>query len=98
MVVLIGERTVVSTLAGGVSGANEAYADGSGTNAGFNRPSGVTVDASGNLFVVDQNNQRIRKVTASGGTRIETVTVRARFADSDIATVGCQNGSGAPLL
>ncbi len=69
-VVLIGARTVVSTLAGGVSGANSAYADGSGTNAGFSWPQDVAVDASGNVFVADTFNQRIRKVTASGGTRI----------------------------
>ncbi len=67
MVVLHGELAVVSTLAGGVSGTNEAFADASGTNAGFNQPFGVAVDASGNVFVADRFNQRIRKVTAGGG-------------------------------
>jgi hypothetical protein len=61
---------VVSTLAGGVSGTNSAYADASGTNAGFNKPVGVAIDASGNVFVGDVNNNCIRKVTAGGGTRI----------------------------
>jgi hypothetical protein len=56
---------VVSTLAG--SGAIGNDADGIGTNAGFNRPRGVAVDASGNMFVADQNNQRIRKVMAIVG-------------------------------
>jgi hypothetical protein len=68
---------VVSTLAGGVSGTNKTYSDGSGTDAGFNWLTGVAVDASGNMFVADQNNHRIRKVTAGGGTRIELVAVRA---------------------
>jgi hypothetical protein len=60
---------VVSTVAGGVIGvdAHGAYADGPGTNAGFRYPSGVAVDASGNVFVADLNNHRIRKVTAGGG-------------------------------
>ena len=66
----MGERAVVSTLAGGVSGTNGAFADGVGTNAGFNYPSAVDVDASGNVFVADYFNQRIRKVTVGGSTRI----------------------------
>jgi hypothetical protein len=71
MVVLI-EHAVVSTLAGGVGGTNGAYVDASGTNAGFNRPYGVAVDASGNVFVADMNNHCIRKVTAGGGTLIDS--------------------------
>ncbi len=62
------ERAVVSTLAGGVGGTNQAFSDGFGTNAGFYNSFGVTVDASGNLFVADTSNNRIRKVTAGGGT------------------------------
>jgi hypothetical protein len=74
------ERAVVSTLAGGVNGSNTAYADGTGTNAGFYWPQGVAVDASGNVFVADQGNHRICKVTAGGGTRIGSVTLRASCA------------------
>ena len=54
---------MVSTLAG--SGA-AAFADGSGVAASFNNPSGVAVDASGNVFVADSSNHRIRKVTPGG--------------------------------
>lgn len=36
------------------------------TNAGLNRPSDVTVDASGNLFIADQSNNRIREVSYTG--------------------------------
>jgi sugar lactone lactonase YvrE len=53
----------VSTLAG--SGM-EAYADGQGTSASFYRPKGVAVDVSGNVYVADAANTRIRKITASG--------------------------------
>jgi hypothetical protein len=83
--VLNGWRAVVTILAGGVSGTNSTYTDGFGTSAGFYNPFGVAVDASGNVFVADTNNHRIRKVTANGGTRISPVTLRARFADIDIA-------------
>ena len=71
-----GERAGVSTLAGEVSG----FANGVGTNAGFRQPSGVAVDASGNVFVADQANNRIRRVTTDGGTWIGLVTLHACFA------------------
>jgi hypothetical protein len=73
LVVLNGERAVVSTLAG----ASHGFADASGTNAAFIYPAGVAVDASGNVFVADWHNQRIRKVTPGGGTRIGPVNLRA---------------------
>ncbi len=77
-VALTGARAVVSTLAGGVSGTDDSFVDASRTNAGFNKPMGVAVDASGNVFVADEWNQRIRKVTAGGGTRIGPMTLSAR--------------------
>jgi hypothetical protein len=57
---LITPHGVVSTIAGtGVSGAT----DGSGSSATFNTPTGITIDASGNLFVVDSGSSIIRKIT-----------------------------------
>lgn len=54
----------VTTLAGraGIAGS----ADGPGASATFNIPVGVTVDASGNLFVADMGNSTIRRVSAGG--------------------------------
>ncbi len=69
--ILTCEHTAVLTFVGGVSGTNRAYGDGSGTDAGFSFPHGVAVDVKGNVFVADQFNQRIRKVTAGGGTWID---------------------------
>ncbi|WP_082994891.1 NHL domain-containing protein [Aquimarina megaterium] len=52
----------VSTIAGSTQG----YTDGAGTVAQFNNPTGITVDADGNLYVVDIQNHKIRKITAQG--------------------------------
>jgi sugar lactone lactonase YvrE len=54
---------VVTTLAGSVAWG---LTDGAGTTARFYNPSGITVDANGNLYVADTNNSRVRKVTADG--------------------------------
>jgi len=52
----------VSTLAGSTAGS----ANGQGTSAQFNGPRGVAVDSSGNVYVTDANNNRIRKITPGG--------------------------------
>ena len=56
----------ISTVAG--SGQYDYSGDGSSaTSAGLRYPAGVAVDASGNIYIADQNNDCIRKVTASTG-------------------------------
>jgi hypothetical protein len=39
---------------------------GPATNASLNLPTGVAVDAAGNLYITDQGNQRVRKVSTTG--------------------------------
>jgi uncharacterized protein (TIGR03437 family) len=52
---------IIQTLAGG--GAPTVLADGGpAVGAGINQPQGVLVDSSGNMFIADTGNGRIRKV------------------------------------
>ena len=55
---------VVTTIAGlaGISGS----ADGLGSGALFNFPSGIAVDGAGNLYVADTDNHTIRAVSPAG--------------------------------
>jgi len=56
---------VISTVAG--NGTIGFSGDGRlATVAQLNRPSGVAMDAVGNLYIVDSGNSRVRKVTANG--------------------------------
>jgi sugar lactone lactonase YvrE len=71
----------VSTFAGS---GNAKFADGTGTNASFYSPSGVAVDSSGNLYVADTGNNRIRKITTQGS--VSTIAGSA---------AGYTDGSGA---
>ncbi len=55
---------VVTTVAGRAGSAGNT--DGTGSAARFDIPSGLAVDASGNVFVADSGNAVIRKVTPAG--------------------------------
>jgi sugar lactone lactonase YvrE len=71
----------VTTLAGsGVPGGT----DGVGTNASFDRPTGLALDATGTLFVSESAGNRIRKVTPDGAV--------TTFAGT--GTAGAANGVG----
>ena len=58
-----GAPWMVTTLAGtNTSG----FFDGSGSTARFSSPQGLVVDSSGNVYVADAGNHRIRKITSTG--------------------------------
>ena len=59
-----GQSLQVTTLAGVAQ--YQGSSDGAGSAARFSVTQGVTVDASGNIYVVDSRNCTVRKVTPAG--------------------------------
>jgi sugar lactone lactonase YvrE len=59
-------RTAALTVVAGVADAFGASTDGPGSTARFYAPYGIAVDGDGNIYVADQLNRSIRKITAAG--------------------------------
>ena len=59
---------VITTVAGGSKGnQKDSVGDGNpATSASLNAPYGLALDSSGNLYIADAGNARIRKVNSSG--------------------------------
>lgn len=66
---LSGSNWVVTTLAGN---GTRGSANGTNQSAQFYHPTGVAVDPSGNLFVADNGNNTIRKITRQGTNWVVT--------------------------
>lgn len=69
---------LVSTLAGS---GKVGFADGNANEAKFNAPTGIAVDNLGFIYVADQVNNRIRKISPSGD--VSTVAGNGNFSNDD---------------
>lgn len=65
----------ISLLAGSIGGPGKS--DGVGAAARFDRPSDVVVDAAGNVYVADTDNNAIRKITPQGA--VTTLATRLDY-------------------
>ncbi|MBT5935764.1 hypothetical protein [Sulfurimonas sp.] len=65
----ITSQGIVTTLAGSTQGD----IDGQGANSKFSSPTGITYDGINTLYVVDNGNNKIRKVTLSGTVSTQLV-------------------------
>ena len=50
----------------GLVGGEKGFADGKGSAARFDNPVGIVIDAADHLYVADNHNHRIRKITPEG--------------------------------
>lgn len=57
---------ILSTVAGSTGTYNVLGDGGPATSAWFNNADGIAVDATGNIYIADQMNNRIRKINTSG--------------------------------
>jgi kumamolisin len=80
-----GNVTTVAGLAG-----SSGSADGAGSSARFNHPSGIAVDAEDNLYVADTGNNTIRMITSG------TVTTLAGTAGTIGSTDGAEGLFSSP--
>ena len=68
------------------------FSDGKGAEARFNNPCGLAVDASGNVYVADKGNNRVRKVTPDGA--VTTLGARQGLGEMVVNPQGFSDGTG----
>ena len=94
MIRKINAQGAVTTIAGSTtSGAH----NGVGTAASFSRPTGVAVDASGNVYVADSNNNLIRKIAGDGTVTTLAGTGTAGNLNGTTATATFNNPQGVAV-
>lgn len=87
--IVLNTGVVTTLVGGGVSGVDSGYADGTGANATFTSPSGISSDGT-SLYVTDLQNNLIRKIVIASGV----VTTLAGGGVTGTA-VGHADGLGA---
>ena len=70
-----------------LAGGLEGLADGQGSAAKFNTPSGIALDTQGNLYVADTGNHAIRKISTQGLVSTLAGNGSPGFADGNGAQV-----------
>ncbi|MEO6323410.1 MAG: hypothetical protein ABIT01_08340 [Thermoanaerobaculia bacterium] len=99
LVRVVNESGVIATVAG--NGSQSFSGDGGlATSAALANPTGVAVDAAGNLYIADFNNNRVRKVTAATGvmTTIAGNGIQGFSGDGGPATEARLNNPAAVVV
>jgi sugar lactone lactonase YvrE len=88
---------VITTVAGSDSpgldlGPIPGSSDGTGISASFNKPTGVAIDASGNIFVADYGNNTVRKIAPGGVVTTLAGTLSSGGSSDGLATAASFKG------
>ena len=87
---------IITTVAGSGTACSSATAPcgdgGPATTANLNNPIGIAVDSQGNIYIADQNDNRIRKLTGATGLMS---TVAGTGVACASATAACGDGGAA---
>lgn len=87
---MVNTSGIISTIAG--NGTQGYSGDGgTATSAMLNVPTGVAVDASGNVYICDRYNQRVRKISAGLITTIAGIGTAGFSGDGALATSAMLN-------
>jgi len=78
------------TVGNGIGG----YADGASNIASFNHPFGLVLDSSSNIYVADQFNHRIRKITPTGTVSLFAGAVGGGYYDTSSVAALFNNPRG----
>ena len=79
----------IYTIAGSSSGTSGSSGDGGlATSALLSAPSGVALDSSGNLYVADATNDKVREIAGSAPPSPEAVTTPAGYSLVDSPSTG----------
>ena len=83
----INHTTGISTVIAGIGSSGSTGDGGAATSAKLNAPRGVAVDSSGNVYIADTNNHRIRKIDTSGNiSTFAGIGLSGSTGDSGAAT------------
>ena len=82
---------IFSTFVGSVAGDE----DGSGTEALFNNPQGIAIDASDNLYIADSDNHKIKKITP--GAIVSTIAGNGHPGHVDNTSVSNAQTTNVPV-
>ncbi len=78
MRVVSGSTFVISEFAGNGGSLLSVGDNGQALDAAYDEPSAITTDASGNLYIADENNNRVQEIAASNHSQFK-ITMTAGF-------------------
>ena len=81
---MVNTTGIITTVAGNGAVPGSVGDGGPATSAQLYHTAGIAVDGSGNLYIAESNNQRIRKVNASG--------IITTIAGNGVVGYNCNNG------